>query len=86
MPYCDSTKSDEERVASILKGLSLADKIALGSPTHKPFCECHTAPVASQSLPDYKWLTETNSCVNSNCKPHTILADVWAAFFQECQQ
>ena len=52
MPYCDSTKSDKERVESILKGLSLADKIALGSPTHKPFCECHTAPIASQSLPD----------------------------------
>ena len=51
----------------ILSKLSLADKIALGSPTKAPYCACHTTPIASANLPDYKWLTETNSCVNAPC-------------------
>ena len=37
----------------------------MGSPTKPPYCACHTAPV--KGLPDYKWLTETNSCVDSPC-------------------
>ena len=65
--YCNPSLSDEDRVDDIISKLSLADKIALGSPTHQPFCVCHTAPIASAKLPDYKWLTETNSCVNAPC-------------------
>ena len=67
LPYCNPALTDEARVDDILKKLSLADKIALGSPTKAPFCACHTTPIASASLPDYKWLTETNSCVNAPC-------------------
>jgi beta-D-xylosidase 4 len=65
--YCDVSLSDEERVADIVGKLTLAEKIAFGSPTKKPFCACHTAPTAG--LPDYKWLTEANSCIDSPCHP-----------------
>eukprot|EP01052_Picozoa_sp_SAG31_P068477 SAG31_NODE_27285_length_428_cov_1.100304_1_plen_104_part_10 len=66
--YCDKTLSDSERVDHILAKLNLTQKIAFGSPTKKPFCACHTAPTAG--LPGYKWLTETNSCVDSSCHPN----------------
>ena len=56
-----------ERVDDIVSKLNLTEKIAFGSPTKAPFCACHTAPTAG--LPDYKWLTETNSCVDSPCHP-----------------
>jgi hypothetical protein len=66
--YCDKTLSDSERVDDIVAKLNLTEKIAFGSPTKSPFCACHTAPTAG--LPDYKWLTETNSCVDSPCHPN----------------
>ena len=66
--YCDKTLADAERVDDIVAKLNLSEKIAFGSPTKKPFCACHTAPTAG--LPDYKWLTETNSCVDSPCHPN----------------
>jgi hypothetical protein len=53
MPHCDATKTDAARVDAILAKLSLADKIALGSPTKAPFCACHTTPIKSADLPDY---------------------------------
>ena len=65
--YCDKTKPDIERVGDIVSRLNLTEKIAFGTPTKRPFCACHTAPTAG--LPDYKWLTETNSCVDSPCHP-----------------
>ena len=62
-PYCDVTKSDGERVDSMLALLNLTDLIALISPTEKPFCMSHTNAIPKAGLPKYVWLTETNSCV-----------------------
>ena len=66
-PGLSHTTPCSERVDDIVGKLNLTEKIAFGTPTKKPFCACHTAPTAG--LPDYKWLTETNSCVDSPCHP-----------------
>ena len=63
----DAVDCVSSQVDDILGRLNLTEKIALGSPTHNPFCECHTTPIPSAGLPDYKWLTEVNSCVDTAC-------------------
>ena len=67
-PYCDVTKSDEERVDAMLALLNLTDLITLVSPTAKPFCAVHANGIPKAGLPKYKWLTETNSCVSFGMK------------------
>lgn len=67
LPYCDESLSDGARAADLVGRLSLQEKISLLSPTHNPFCAIHTPPVPRLGLPPYKWLTETNSAVDSPC-------------------
>ena len=54
-------------MADIIGRLSLPQKIAMLSPTQKPYCACHTADVSAIGMPHYKWLTETNSAVDTAC-------------------
>ena len=61
--YCDVSKSDSERVDAMLALLNLTDLITLVSPTIKPYCEVHSHGIPKVGIPNYKWLTETNSCV-----------------------
>lgn len=65
LPYCDTSKSFADRVEDIISRLNLTEKIALLSPTVKPYCGVHTPEInrTGLSLPKYKWLTETNSAV-----------------------
>lgn len=66
--YCDVSKSDSERVDAMLALLDLNDVITLVSPTRKPFCQVHAYGIPKAGIPNYKWLTETNSCVaGSKC-------------------
>ena len=66
--YCDVSKSNEDRVDAMLALLNLTDLITLVSPTIKPYCEVHSHGVAKAGIPNYKWLTETNSCVSGEGK------------------
>ena len=54
-------------MADIIGRLTLPQKIAMLSPTQKPYCACHTADVSAIGMPHYKWLTETNSVVDTAC-------------------
>ena len=69
LPYCDTSLSVDERLSWLLGNLSLAEKIATISPQRAlgDTCGTHTAGKASIGLPDYFWLTETNSAVFSTC-------------------
>jgi len=69
LPYCDTSLSVDERVSWLMANLSLAEKIATISPQRAlgDTCGTHTAGKASVGLPDYFWLTETNSAVFSTC-------------------
>jgi hypothetical protein len=58
LPYCDVTLSHEARLKDLLGRLNLTEKIALLSPTVKPYCGVNTPPLARLGLPRYKWLTE----------------------------
>lgn len=67
LPFCDPSLPHAARVADMVERLTMDEKIALLSPTRRPYCACHTAPIARVGMPRYKWLTEVNSCVNTNC-------------------
>lgn len=68
-PYCDTSKTFEERALDLRSRLSLADKIAMISPQPKlgGTCATHTAGKASIGLPNWSWLTETNTAVAGAC-------------------
>ncbi len=63
------TKTDEERVDSMLALLNLTDLITVVSPTAPPYCVVDSSPVPKAGLPRYKWLTEANSCIPAGCLP-----------------
>ena len=67
LPYCDPALSHDARANDLLDRLSLNETIAQLSPTRRPFCGIHTPTVDRVGLPNYKWLTETNTLVNSPC-------------------
>ena len=69
LPYCDTSKSIDERVTDLVARLDLDEKIASISPQPKlgEACGDHTAGKASIGLPDYFWLTETNTNVAARC-------------------
>eukprot|EP00041_Stephanoeca_diplocostata_P032967 m.1075633 g.1075633 ORF g.1075633 m.1075633 type:complete len:890 (+) comp24243_c0_seq1:40-2709(+) len=67
LPYCDVSLSYQDRVNDILSRINLTEKIALLSPTIKPFCSANTLPINRIGLPRYRWLVEANSCIDSGC-------------------
>jgi beta-D-xylosidase 4 len=74
LPYCNTTLSHAARAAWLVNELSLSEKIALLSPTRKPFCDCHSAAIPRLGLPAYRWLTEVNSVVSVPCASPTRCA------------
>lgn len=67
LPYCDTSKTHEERANDIISRLTIDELIAILSPTHPPYCECHTPPIKSIDLPAYRWLAEMNSNIAVGC-------------------
>ena len=69
LPYCDESKTIDERVDDLISRLTLEEKINTISPQPSlgDTCGDHTAGKASIGLPDYFWLTETNSNVAAHC-------------------
>lgn len=67
--YCDESKTIDERVDLLLKELTLEEKINSISPQPAlgDTCGDHTAGKTEIGLPDYFWLTETNSNVAAHC-------------------
>ena len=69
LPYCDATKSIDERVDWLVANLTLAEKIRAISPQPDlgDACGVHTCGKPSIGLPNYFWLTETNTGVAAKC-------------------
>ena len=69
LPYCDTTKSHEDRANDLLSRLTLEEKIAMISPQPRlgNLCATHTAGCARLGLPDWMWLVETNTAVAAKC-------------------
>ena len=67
LAYCNLDLSYEQRAKALVDDLTLDEKIALLSPTQRPYCAIHTPSIPHADIPKYKWLTETNSCPNGGC-------------------
>ena len=69
LPYCDATKSIDERVDWLVDQMSLQEKISAISPQPNlgDTCGVYTCGKASVGLPNYFWLTETNTAVAAAC-------------------
>ena len=69
MPYCDASKSIDERVDWLVDNMTLAEKIRAISPQPAlgETCGVHTCGKPSIGLPNYFWLTETNTAVAATC-------------------
>lgn len=69
LPYCDESLSVDDRVNDLVSRLSLEEKVATISPQPSlgDTCGDHTAGKADIGLPDYFWLTETNTNVAALC-------------------
>jgi beta-D-xylosidase 4 len=72
--YCDATQSYEARAAWIVNNLTLAEKIQSISPDPDlgDLCSAHTRGVPRLGIPDWSWLTETNSCVLGACTSDAV--------------
>ena len=67
-PWCDRTKDHATRLETLLRALTLEEKIGLLSPTPalgNP-CNTHTAGAPRLGLPTYMWLEESNTGVSSS--------------------
>ena len=69
LPYCDASKSIDARVDWLVANLTLQEKIRAISPQPAlgDTCGVHTCGKPSIGLPNYFWLTETNTAVASTC-------------------
>eukprot|EP00948_MAST-09A_sp_MAST-9A-sp1_P002875 g2875.t1 len=68
-PYCDLSKTYEERLQSLIDELSLDEKVALISPLEgQNACDDHTSNISRLGLPQYMWLVETNTGVAATCQ------------------
>ena len=69
LPYCDTTLSIDQRLDWLVNNLTLEEKIAMISPQPDlgDACGVHTRGKASIGLPNYFWLTETNTAVAASC-------------------
>jgi hypothetical protein len=69
LPYCDETKSIDDRVNWLVGQMSLEEKISAISPQPNlgDTCGVYTCGKASVGLPNYFWLTETNTAVAAAC-------------------
>lgn len=68
LPYCDTTKSHEERVADLIGRLNLTEKISLIAPAMgMNTCNEQQLPIDRIGYPAYMWLDETNTAVASVC-------------------
>ena len=67
--FCNTALSVDERVDALIKLLTRAEKIAMISPNPKlgSTCNDHTSGVDRLGVPQWMWLTETNTGVNSAC-------------------
>ncbi|CAB9503422.1 xylosidase/alpha-L-arabinofuranosidase 1 [Seminavis robusta] len=76
-PYCDMSKSWDERVDYLVAELNLTEKIGLLSPdptvVSKGYIDCYaiTYAVPRLGIGRYMWLVETNSQANSLCYKNT---------------
>lgn len=69
LPYCDESLSLEDRVGDLVGRLNLTEKVSMISPQPAlgDTCGDHTAGKPEIGLPDYFWLTETNTNVAALC-------------------
>eukprot|EP01065_Artemidia_motanka_P046983 TRINITY_DN7245_c0_g1_i1.p1 TRINITY_DN7245_c0_g1~~TRINITY_DN7245_c0_g1_i1.p1 ORF type:complete len:747 (+),score=212.76 TRINITY_DN7245_c0_g1_i1:53-2293(+) len=69
LPFCNSSLSIDSRLDDLLSRLTLDEKINMIAP--QPLlgstCNDHTKGVERLGVPQYMWLTETNTGVNSAC-------------------
>lgn len=69
LPYCDTKLSHEQRLLALVSNLTLQEKIGMISPDPALGDPCmdHTSGKPSIGLPNYVWLIEVNSDVQTNC-------------------
>lgn len=69
LPYCDTSLSFERRALDLRSRLTLDEKVAMISPQPQlgGTCSDHTAGKPEIGLPDWSWLTETNTAVAGAC-------------------
>ena len=78
-PYCDTKLSISDRVSDLLSHFNLTEKIQAISPQEAlgNTCGTHTYGKESIGLPNYFWLTETNSGVASKCLSSGVCATAY---------
>jgi len=69
LPFCNTALSIDQRVDDLVGRLTLAEKVAMIGPNGTLGNECadHTTGVPRLGVPQWMWLTETNTAVNSAC-------------------
>merc|ERR1719204_2063930 len=63
LPYCDTSKSFDDRVTWLIANLSLQEKVYMMTPQpaiNDNTCDAHTGGAARLDIPAYMWLVETN--------------------------
>ena len=68
-PYCDINLTYAQRIAWLIGNLTIDEKIAILAPNPAlgDACAGHNAGVPRLDIPDWSWLTETNSQVSAGC-------------------
>lgn len=79
LPYCNPSLPIEKRVKDLASRLNLTEKIKAISPQESlgDTCGTHTSGKDSIGLPNYYWLTETNSGVASKCLSSGVCATAY---------
>mmetsp|Transcript_19145 Transcript_19145/g.48555 ORF Transcript_19145/g.48555 Transcript_19145/m.48555 type:complete len:862 (+) Transcript_19145:48-2633(+) len=69
LPYCDTSRFQEERVEDLVGRMTLEEKVQVIAPQKDlgGTCACHTRGVPRLGLPNWSWLTETNTAVAAAC-------------------
>ena len=74
--FCNVSLSIDARVDDLLGRLTLEEKVALISPNSSlgNTCNDHTSGVERLGVPQWMWLVETNTGVNSACFSRDVCA------------